>query len=353
MSALVLSNQHKATLKGAYFEAGSGKSTASILRVAEGAVVINNADNNETIVIAKHQEIDISDRVGTIPRRLSLPDGSVFVTPDNDGVDRLVGTSMSDASVNWLETFSPRLIIIAVVAIGLVLALYRYALPVAINVAVAATPNSVIEAISKASLAGLDDRLFKPTKIDKERQEKLTEAFQDLISHSDGRVKSLTPHLRFHSSPIGPNALALPDGTIIVTDALLRLVDDEAVIGVLGHELGHVRHQHGLRLLYRSVGFFFMIQLIAGDVGGVFEDALIQGAGLLTLSYSRDFERQADDYSVTLMQRTGRDPLAVTNFFEKIASKLESKKSIIPDWLSTHPSSKERVKRLRERAGQK
>ena len=138
-----------------------------------------------------------------------------------------------------------------------------------------------------------------------------------------------------------------------MTDALLRLVDDEAVIGVLGHELGHVRHQHGLRLLYRSVGFFFMIQLIAGDVGGVFEDALIQGAGLLTLSYSRDFERQADDYSVTLMQRTGRDPLAVTNFFEKIASKLESKKSIIPDWLSTHPNSEERVKRLREKAAQK
>ena len=353
MSASVSNTQGQASLKGDYFEAGVGKSTTSILRVAEGAVVINRSDSNQTIVIAKHSEIDISDRVGTIPRRISLPDGSVFVTSDNDSVDRLVGTSMSDASVNWLETFSPRLIIIAVVAIGLVLAVYRYALPVAINVAVAATPNSVIKAISKASLAGLEDRLFKPTKVDKERQEKLSAAFQELVSHSDGRVKSLEPLLRFHSSPIGPNALALPDGTIIVTDALLKLVDDDAVIGVLGHELGHVRHQHGLRLIYRSVGFFVMIQLIAGDVGGILEDALVQGAGILTLSYSRDFERQADDYSVTLMQRAGRDPLAVTNFFEKIATKLESKNSIIPDWLSTHPSSEERVKRLREQVEKK
>ncbi|MEP3630497.1 MAG: M48 family metallopeptidase [Hyphomicrobiales bacterium] len=343
----------KATLTGDYFEAGAGKSTASILRVAEGAIVVNRADNNEMIVIAKQHEIDISDRIGTIPRRLTLPDNSVFVTSDNDGVDRLVGTSMSDASVNWLEKFHPRMVIIALVAIGLAFATYRYALPVAINVAVAATPNTVIKAISKASLSGLEGRLFKPTKIDAKRQEKLSTAFQDLISHSDGRVKSLEPQLRFHASPIGPNALALPDGTIIVTDALLKLVDDDAVIGVLGHELGHVRHQHGLRLIYRSVGFFVMIQLIAGDVGGIFEDALVQGAGILTLSYNRDFERQADDYSVTLMQRAGRDPLAVTSFFEKIASKLESKNNIFPDWLSTHPSSKERIERLREKAGQK
>ena len=353
MSASVSNPADDASLTGDYFEAGAGKSTASILRVAEGVVVINNADDKKIIVSAKRHEIEISDRIGAIPRRLSLPDGSVFVTSDNDGVDRLVGTSMSDASVNWLEKFHPRMIIIALVAIGLVLATYRYALPVAINVAVAATPNSVIKAISKASLSGLEDRLFKPTKVSKERQEKLSAAFQDLISHTDGRVKSLEPHLRFHSSPIGPNALALPDGTIIVTDALLKLIDDEAVIGVLGHELGHVRHQHGLRLIYRSVGFFVMIQLVAGDVGGIFEDALLQGAGILTLSYNRDFERQADDYSVTLMQRAGRDPLAITNFFEKIIEKIESKNSIFPDWLSTHPNSEERVKRLREKAGKK
>ncbi|MEP1444187.1 MAG: M48 family metallopeptidase [Hyphomicrobiales bacterium] len=353
MSASVPNNPDRASLTGNFFEAGAGKSTASILRVAEGTVVITNAHDNQTIVRAKRNEVSISDRIGTIPRRLTLPDNSVFVTSDNNGVDRLVGTSMSDASVNWLEKFHPRMIIIAVVAIGLVLAMYRYALPVAINVAVAATPNAVIKAISKASFTGLEDRLFKPTKVDKERQEKLAAAFQDLISHSDGRVKSLEPHLRFHASPIGPNAFALPDGTIVVTDALLKLVDDDTVIGVLGHELGHVRHQHGLRLIYRSVGFFVMIQLIAGDVGGIFEDALVQGAGILTLSYSRNFERQADDYSIILMKRAGRDPLALTNFFEKIAQKLENKNSIIPGWLSTHPSSAERVKRIQEQAGKK
>lgn len=348
MSDLALKTPQGASLEGEYFQAGSGKGTASILRVAEGLVVVTANEGGQNIAMAKRQEIEISDRIASIPRRISFPDHAVFVTKDNDSVDALIGTSITDASVNWLEKFHPRMIVIAAIVIGLVFAVYRYALPVGINVAVALTPNNVIEVISRASLAGFEGRLFKPTTIDEARQKKLTAAFNELVDRSDGRVKSFKPELRFHASPIGPNALALPNGTVIVTDALLKLIEDDAVIGVLGHELGHVRHQHGLRLLYRSVGFFLMIQLVAGDVGGVFEDALIQGAGLLTLSYNREFERQADDYSVILMKRTGRDPLAVTNFFEKVAKKLGKTDSAIPDWLSTHPGTEERIKRLRE-----
>lgn len=340
-----------AALRGQFFESGRGRDIAAILRIAEGQVIVTDTDTGAPLARLPRADVDISDRLGALARRLTFPDGAVFITSDNDGVDRLVGTSLSDISVNWLEKFHPRLIMIAVITIAMVVGLYRFGLPLLVSGAVAVTPNTIIKTISKASLAGFEDRLLLPTTVEAARREKLTSAFNDLVAHSSDQVKSLEPTLRFHASLIGPNAFALPDGTIVITDALLKLIGDEAAIGILGHELGHVRHQHGLRLIYRSAGMVALISLVAGDVGGILEDILLQGAGLLALSYNRNFERQADAYSVKLMKQTGHDPLAIIAFFSKLGG-LEEKGSLIPDWLSTHPGSAERVQYIKKLAAE-
>ena len=87
-----------------------------------------------------------------------------------------------------------------------------------------------------------------------------------------------------------------------------------------------------------------LIMLIAGDVGDSVEDLLVQGGGLLALSYSRDAEAAADRHSVELMQKAGYDPTAIARFFEIIEAKLGDTSAT--NILSTHPGTPERRKAI-------
>ena len=161
--------------------------------------------------------------------------------------------------------------------------------------------------------------------------------------------------LVFRSMPkVGPNAFALPGGTVVVTDQLVRSFPETDVIaGVLGHEIAHVAEAHGLRQVYRSLGTYLLVALIVGDVGPILEDMLLEGGLLLSLSHSREHEREADRIGVMLAARAGYDPAAVARFFERMAA---GKPASGPSWLSTHPATGERVleiRRLAEEIGRK
>ncbi len=86
------------------------------------------------------------------------------------------------------------------------------------------------------------------------------------IAPQDGRDYAI----RFRASKIGPNALALPGGVIYVTDELVELApDDDAVIGVLAHELGHIEQRHLMRRLFASAAVGAAAAVLFGDVSTV------------------------------------------------------------------------------------
>lgn len=345
------SNEHdtsleRALLRGALFEAGSAKSEDVVLRVAGDLLIATGVDDNKLRLKAPLKDVSVSDRIAAVQRRVSFPTGEVFVTHDNDGVDRLIGVSRSTSMVTWLEAASfKKFAVLVVLMVALIAGLYRYGLPLAVKTAVAVTPVPVIKAISEASLLGIERQLLKPSKLPEATRARLRAAFNHLVSNEPPRDERLKPTLRFHSSILGPNAFALPDGTIVVTDELVDLVDQDVVIGVIGHELGHVHHAHGLQLLYRSLGLVALVSLVTGDVGGILEEVALQGAGILSLSFARDHEREADAYSVEILRKSGFDPGAIVPFFEVI-SKFE-KGDGSSNWLSTHPTSKERLENLK------
>ena len=88
--------------------------------------------------------------------------------------------------------------------------------------------------------------------------------------------------------------------------------------------------------------------LVAGDIGQAAEDLLIQGTALLTLSYSREQESDADRYSVNLMHASGRDPMAIVRFLELLRDKLGDRSD--SDFFSTHPATVERIEETRRLA---
>lgn len=331
-------------VRGDWFAPGSSVSRPASLVRADGVRLLG--DDGAELILGEAGGIAVSPRVGRIPRRVRFADGSVFVTLDNDGIDRLRITPAARRSglVHDLERFRPRLAAFVVVVALMAFAIYRYALPVMIEVAVAVTPPVVPQMIGSAAIDTLDRVLLSETELPPDRQRDLETQFAALAQFSDLGADGFNLVFR-DGGPLGPNALALPDGTVILTDQLVALADDdEMILGVLAHEIGHVELQHSLRQVYRLAGMSALIMLIAGDVGEAVEELLVEGSALLSLSYSRAHESEADRRSVELMLKAGHDPLAINRFFASIREELgvagES------GMLSTHPGTAERAEAL-------
>lgn len=151
------------------------------------------------------------------------------------------------------------------------------------------------------------------------------------------------------------NAFALPGGNIVVHTGLVLEADrPEEVLGVLAHEIAHVTRRHSLRNIIGTVGVLVVVQTLVGDASAIVAAVAEGGTHLLTLEFSRDFERDADDTGWGYLVDAGIDPRGLITFFEKIQEEAteqlggdEVEESL--SFLSTHPSSQERIDRLHQR----
>ena len=149
------------------------------------------------------------------------------------------------------------------------------------------------------------------------------------------------------------NAFALPGGSIFVTRGILTHMNNEAeLVGVLGHEIGHVTARHSVQQMTRQ-----QIAQIGLGVGSIISSDIAQyaglasqGLGVLFLKYGRDAESQSDQLGFKYMVRDGYDPRAMATMFQTLqrVSKLEGAGDI-PEWASTHPDPGNRVQATMER----
>jgi Zn-dependent protease with chaperone function len=349
-STLASDKTSAGAIAGTWFAANSSRALpASLLIDAVGTASARDSAG-AAHASAPLRWLQISDRVGSIPRRLIFPDGSVFETSDNDAVDRAIRkfTGRNASFVHGLELFRPRLAVFVAAVVVLCFAIYRFALPVLVEVAVAVTPPMLPAAMSAGVLKSLDETLFRPSTLPEARRTAIEKGFAELAALSPRGADAYSLNFR-KGGAIGPNAFALPDGTIVVTDELIELAkSDELVLAVLGHEIGHVEFAHSLRQLYRAAGVAALIMLIGGDIGSGAEDLLVQGSALASLSYSRGAEREADRFSVELMKKAGRDPAAISKFFVLLRDKFHDTGR--SDFFSTHPATPERIEETQKYA---
>jgi Zn-dependent protease with chaperone function len=152
---------------------------------------------------------------------------------------------------------------------------------------------------------------------------------------------------------MGPNAFALPDGQIVLLDELIELLDDEEVLAVLAHEFGHVSHRHGIRQLIQSSVVAAVVTAWLGDISFI---AASLGTVLLDSGYSREMEFDADRYAAEMLTHQGASPDFLAGALEKLETAHRGKTSTpdtedgkgSKDWISTHPNTSERVRRLRK-----
>jgi Zn-dependent protease with chaperone function len=169
------------------------------------------------------------------------------------------------------------------------------------------------------------------------------------------------------------NAFAAPGGYVIVMRGLIDKAESpDEVAGVLAHEIGHVVERHSTEALFRSIGFSLIVSTLVGNTTSMGSAVAEIGTGLASLSYGRAAEREADAIGVKLLNQANISGTGLAGFFDRIAAgrkKDETDKSGggksgggkpgganpksengVWGYLSTHPPSAERARRIKARA---
>lgn len=340
-------------LSGNWFNAINARATPAVLVAHDtsqrGVTILLQGDESDNEFGA--QIVSISDRVGTIDRRIEFADGSVFVTGDNEGADALRPLRSGVFSrVSGLEAFRPRLLVFFIAAIALLASSVYWGLPVAAKFATWATPPQVAVWMDSSTRATLDRVVLGESKLDDSIKSKLTENFAELVETSGHEANF---ELLFRDGRrLGANALALPGGTIIITDQLAELATVNEATAVLAHEIAHVEEGHSLQQLYRALGFAGIISVVTGDLGTVAEEVLSGGGVLIAMAASREMELEADSGAVELLRKAGRDPRdlvsALAKLYESVC-KPSTRECEETGWLASHPGGKERRTALEQK----
>ncbi len=302
-----------------------------------------------------------SERFEHAPRRIGLPDGGLIESDDHAALDALLAALGHDDGwvTRWQRSLRWALGALVASAVALVLG-YIYLLPPIAAWAAGRVPVNWLAALDDAVLGQIDGLAeLKPSALPDDRQGALRHRMVTIAGNVPS-ARHERPPLRIEFRHLGntPNAFALPGGTIVFLDGIIeKAPNEDGVIGVFLHELGHVDHRHGLQNLIRSGVLTAVAAWYFGDL-----TLLANAASLLAeLKYSRDFEREADAASVAAMHANGIDPRALAALFralvaaespvtESSSNKRRRLAIDVPSLLSSHPDTRERIEML-ERAG--
>jgi predicted Zn-dependent protease len=171
---------------------------------------------------------------------------------------------------------------------------------------------------------------------------------QNLARNSDARIPVSFQVIDSDSV----NAFTLPGGYVFVNSGLIRLAQTEAELaGAMAHEIGHVAARHSTRQQTREqIANLATIPLVF--LGGWTGYAVRQGAGLgipmTFLSFSRQFEGEADLLGLEYMYKAGYDPTASIDIFERIESLQKSRPGAVAKVFATHPMTFDRIRMVQK-----
>ena len=292
--------------------------------------------------------IKVAPRVGDTPRFIYLDDGASIEVQENDAVDGLVPRlprGRFHLAQHKLESKLRWILAALALAIAFGWATIDYGVPYLAKKVAFALPPEVDETLGDGALAALDELVFEPTALDADRRVGLQRRFDAMVAESDMDPERVA--LVFRKSPVmGPNALALPSGIVVMTDELVGLAEHEnEVLAVLAHEIGHLRHRHSLRGALQNSTVALMIAGITGDLASLTSVSATLPTVLVQLKYSRSFELEADDYAIEMLGKMG---IAPTELGEILLRMTGDGSGELAKYLSTHPGSKERMQRIVE-----
>lgn len=154
------------------------------------------------------------------------------------------------------------------------------------------------------------------------------------------------------------NAFACADGSVRVFSSLMDIMTDEELLGVIGHEMGHVAHRDSKKAFRTALLTSALkdgVSSTGGKVAALTDSQFGElGEALVNARYSRKQEREADDYGYEFLKKAGKNPWAMALSFKKLKQLQEEagagKTSKLNQQFSSHPDLDTRIDRMEKRA---
>jgi Zn-dependent protease with chaperone function len=331
---------------GTYFDGRSSRAHSVRVRFEGGELNLRG----ETLELqVPFSDCVIAPPLGKTKRTLQLSRGAVLETGDFAAIQELeerTGRNQGMRLVDRLER-QWRFVLASVVVLCASLWVFvQYGVPFAADQLAFATPAVVLGQVGAQTMQVLDNTALEPSTLEAKRQLEITRGFEKLVQDIGA---GQTYQLEFRDGgSIGPNAFALPNGTIVITDQLIELAkSDHEILGVLAHEIGHVTGRHGLRGIYRGAGVMLLISIAAGDIASVTSLTSSLPALLVQTGYSRDFEREADEVSGKYMVRVWGNTKPLQDILGRL-NEGHDDASNLTGMLASHPGTKERIQNLKK-----
>jgi Zn-dependent protease with chaperone function len=330
-----------------YFDGRQSTPWPVTIGISSGRVRVSGAG------IAREErlaDVEITEPLGTTPRLIRFRDGAFCSIDDRGSFAALLAAqrvrvgrgTQWEGGLRWAAGAAAVFVLLLILG-------YRYALPGFAALAAERVPQPVVDVIGRETLSALDRSVFEPSAIAESRRDRLLQRFTALRfpDHVDPRRYEI---LFRKSDLLGPNAMALPSGTIVVTDALVELTgDDDDLLSVLAHEAGHVERRHGMRQLFQNSAVALAVTWLVGDISML---AAAAPTALLQARYSRELERDADRYAVDVLDlnRIPRDHFArmLRRLQESVGEDATAGDGSVLDYLSSHPVTSERIENLQK-----
>ncbi|MWL88270.1 M48 family metallopeptidase [Cupriavidus sp. SW-Y-13] len=339
-----------------YFDTRSSRAHLVTIQVQQGHAELHDAQG-DVLRRAPLASLRVSERIRRGPRLMTFDDGAYCEVTDHAAFDAmLAATGYREGMVSRAQN-SWRMAILSLVGlVAFVVVSYFYLLPWTAALVAKTIPSTLEAQLGNATLQSLDE-LVRPSALPAADQQRIRDSFAALRRPEDAGHNYRI--LFRKGGRIGANALALPGGTIVVTDELVDLIGTGAgMTGVLAHEAGHVAERHGLQQVFQASVVGAMSTYLFGDVSVLLATV---PAAVLSMRYSREHEREADAFAVQVMRDNRLPPAALADALQKLEESHGGRrtKQAASDehddgksgFFSTHPLTRERIEAIRGGGG--
>ncbi len=157
---------------------------------------------------------------------------------------------------------------------------------------------------------------------------------------------------------IDVNAFACADGSIRVCAGLMEIMSDQEILGVIGHEIGHIKNSDS-KDAFRTALLASALREGASAAGGVtaqLSDSQLGdlGEAITNSTFSQKQEHAADEYGYNFLKSHNENPWAMAQSFEKLKKMMDEmgadEGNAVQQLFSTHPGLEKRIERMTEKA---
>ncbi len=336
-------------MQATYFDGRSARAHAVELDIRPGALALAGDALLKTYALAQAR---MAEPFAHSPCVLDFDDGGRLEVADpaaRPALEQALGYRPTRVQ-RWQHRWPVALLSLVLLAASLFAAV-KWGIPALGERLLPRIPASIDQQIGDRSLAAASGKVLFPSRLSDQRIAEVDAVFQRILPATT-RIPVHMRVMEFRNQP--PNALTLPNGTIIMTDAMVvKIMNGQTsmdahmqaeLAGVFAHEIGHVQGRHSMRALLRyslttiaSMSLFGDFSSLAGAVPAL----------LLHLDFSRDMEREADRYAIARLHEAGLPSAPLADLFEAM-SKPGVRRNEGGGYLDSHPATTERIALFRQ-----